>query len=150
MTGQHFVDRKPKSEPCPRCGRLQLIGIDEGCPYRVCPTPLTPEAELAALMQGRRSYSISGDFLHYRDSFRMRGDARGRPTVIATHLCHAPIRPQDFDPRETATREVVRILALASRAIESEPVMSVAENNALFAVAEGLNGLVIRQDPAPF
>lgn len=150
MTGQHFIDRRPRSESCPRCGRLQLNGVDEGLPYRVSPMPLTLEAELAAHLNGRRSYAIRGDYVTYRDAMRMRGDVRGRPTVIATHDCFAVIKPEHFDPRPSATTEITRILALASRATETQPVISAQESDALFAVSETLGGLIISQEPAPF
>jgi hypothetical protein len=148
MTGVHFIDRKPRSEPCARCGQLQLLFIDEGIPGRCAPMPLNIHGELAARMAGRRTYGVHGDYLTHRDAFRMRGDAtRGRPTVIATHACFEAVRPDWFDTRDSAVREIRRILAMAEK---SDRVETAEESNAMLAIAETLGGLVISQEPAPF
>lgn len=149
MTGQHFVDRRPRSEACARCGRLQLLGIDEGVPFRVSPMPLSPVGELAARMKGLMSYAVHGDFLTHRDSFRIRGDAsRGRPTVVATHECNSIIEPSHYDSRPSAIQEISRVIKMASKSAEDGPDIPTREIDSMFQISEGLSGLII--DSAPF
>jgi hypothetical protein len=109
-----FITSKPKPEQCPRCGRLQLIGHDEGLRYRVEPVPLHAHAELAARLAGRRTYAVIAGQLALRDQDRITGDRRrGRPPVIATHSCARPTPPADVDQAHVAA--VTRWLAALVR-----------------------------------
>lgn len=98
-----FITSKPKPEPCPRCGRLQLVGYDEGLAYRVEPVPLHAHAELAARLSGRNTYAVIAGCLAYRNQDRINGDHRGRPPVVATHSCVRPTTAADVDQAHVAT-----------------------------------------------
>jgi hypothetical protein len=99
-----FITSRPKPEPCPRCGRLQLIGLDEGLAYRVEPVPLHAHAELAARLDGRSTYGVIAGRLAYRDQDRITGDRRrGRPPVVATHSCVRPTPPAEVDAAHITT-----------------------------------------------
>lgn len=123
-----------------------LAGVDEGLPYRVDILPVTVHAEIEALRAGRRTYAVNGDYVTHRNAVRMKGDAvRGRPAVLATHDCHAIVRPEFLD--ETAVKEVQRIVSMASK---SRNDVSAKEQESWHMVTEGLNALIIDMKPAPF
>lgn len=117
-----FITSKPKPEPCLRCGRLQLVGLDEGLAYRVEPVPLHAHAELAARIAGRSTYAVIAGRLAYRDQDRITGDRhRGRPPVFATHSCARPTPPVDVDAPHIAA--VTRLLAALVRKPVTEVIV---------------------------
>jgi hypothetical protein len=117
-----FITSRPKPEQCQRCGRLQLIGLDEGVAYRVEPVPLHAHAELAARLAGRNTYAVIAGQLAYRDQDRITGDRRhGRPPVVATHSCVRPTPPGDVDTSHIAT--VTALLAALVRKPVTEPTV---------------------------
>jgi hypothetical protein len=143
---QHLITRRPVARRCDRCRRLQLEGIDQGLPYRVEPAPLTPHAELTAMLAGRWSYEIVADGLVYRDHLRITKDiTRGRPPVFADHQCDNPATATDIDTTYIGT--VTQFIATCSPRpdIETDP----DTENALFLVTRQLGGRIIAIDNNP-
>lgn len=90
------------AQPCPQCRQPTHHGPDApnlGIPTRTDTTPLTRAGELAALLDGRKTYEISRTprgrtEISYRDHWRI--NRSQHPTVVATHICGHPT------PREWA------------------------------------------------
>jgi hypothetical protein len=76
-------------KPCrARC----LAGIDDSGFDTWCdPHPLTPDGELAALLEGRPTYDVSGRQLCIRRSRRIAYFPAAARPVLATHVCGHPI-----------------------------------------------------------
>lgn len=147
MSG-HFVSTRPACRACRYCGRLELVGLDEGLPYRAEPAPLTLLAELRVRLTGRRSYVVINGELAYRNATRIAGDSRGRPPVLAEHNCAHPATATDID----TTPEHLHVIRQLIR-VKSDPLwgkVCTDTESALFTVTGQLNGRVVAFDPPPF
>lgn len=89
------VGRAARARTCRRCGRTILVGLDGDLCADVAladPSPLSVLGEAAALVLGRRTYSLrwasSRLELDYRSSFHIRPH-RDRLDVVAEHDCHS-------------------------------------------------------------
>ncbi|MGW4469683.1 hypothetical protein ACWENQ_08420 [Nonomuraea sp. NPDC004354] len=75
-----------------RCGALILVCQSEGIPARADAAPLSPEQELAAILDGRMTYDVQPlglprkPYLMYRHSFRI-ANGKGEWKVVAAHKC---------------------------------------------------------------
>jgi hypothetical protein len=137
---QHLVTSRPVTRRCPRCRRLQLVGLDEGLPYRVDPVPLTLHAELNARLAGRHSFQIIAGTLAHRNQHRINHDiTRGRPPVFVEHHCHTPVKATDID--STYLVVVNQFIDYCTPKPETTPDSDT--ETALFLVARQLNGRVI-------
>lgn len=112
ITGPHLITTKPSAITCRTCQRPILAATVGGLDRHVDPTPLTPPGELAALLEGRPTYDLSGplaDHLIRRNVHRIRA-ARIRP-VVAEHTCRPPDRAHvDHTHLEAAVFLVQRLL----------------------------------------
>ena len=99
---EHCIDRPAHYQPCPHCHRHTLTAIVSGVKTRLNPEPLTINTEIAALLDGRRTYDVLlyglPRRMHpiWRDISRIR--APRRHTVIATHQCAALSRSPVTQP----------------------------------------------------
>ena len=148
----HLISRRPRCRTCEQCGRLQLLGIDEGIPYRVEPLPLTIQAEIRAIIGGRITYGAHVGYVCMRNEGRMTLDVKwGRPPVFATHKCHLPATAEDIDPSgvEATTAFIAKVIAEQEH--RDDPVETATEVEALFSIADLLSGRVVASDgPPPF
>jgi hypothetical protein len=75
---------------CLRCGAPTLVGLDDHVAARLAtidPQPLDELGELAAILDGRRTYALERDRrIHQRDRWRV-GQRLGLDTVHADHRC---------------------------------------------------------------
>lgn len=72
---------------CRKCGRPILVGLDEGSPVRVDLECVDPAGEVAALIQGHRSFaSVAGGELAERTVGRIRAGLVGSGVRIE-HRC---------------------------------------------------------------
>lgn len=152
MGVEHLISRRPRCRNCERCGRLQLLGIDEGIPYRVEPLPLTVQAEIKAIIGGRITFGAHVGYVCYRDAGRMSLDVKwGRPPVFATHKCHLPATADDIDPRGVDATTAFIAKVIAEQAHRDDPVETEKEVEALFSIADLLAGRVVAgAEPPPF
>jgi hypothetical protein len=106
--------RAARLRQCPRCRGAVLVGLDGDVAAgtaRVDPAPLNSLGEAAALIDGRRTYTISGDKhrkqIDYRQDWHISEGTKGRH-VVAEHKCEwtPPREHIQFTPR-TAPREVI-------------------------------------------
>lgn len=80
-----------------RCGGLVLVGLDDEAmawPAYADPIPLTVAGEAAALMAGRKTYTLRGIYvftLTYRDRWVIEAGRRDDIRVLASHECAIPI-----------------------------------------------------------
>lgn len=89
------IGRKAREAKCQRCGSSVLCGLDgDRVAYvaTVDPTPLTNAGELAALIAGKRTYTLSwcGDSyeIDLRTQFHIAGtSAENHGRVVADHVC---------------------------------------------------------------
>ena len=84
---RHLVSTTVTTKPCPRCGRTVLAALDEGLPAEVDPARLDNTGEITALLDGRKTYTLTGgkELIH-RDAGRIRhGHLRG--SIHAEHQC---------------------------------------------------------------
>lgn len=71
---------------CPRCHQLTLTGIAEGLSARVDLAPINPAGEIAELLAGRWTYTLSRTGLVHRDAHRIAAGTLRGPT-LTTHRC---------------------------------------------------------------
>jgi hypothetical protein len=83
----HLISTRPSVRRCPRCGGLILTAVAEGVPAHVDPVPVTVAGEMAALLVGRRSYTLAHGELVTRDVDRV---SRPRGAVLVDHRCGQP------------------------------------------------------------
>lgn len=144
----HLISRRPRCRPCANCKRLQLLGIDEGLPFRVEPLPLTVGAEIAALMVGRVTYGIHVGYVCHRTEGRIGLDKfNGRPPVVATHKCQIIVNAADVEYGHVDAMS--RIIERAS-ATKEEDKDDDAELDALFSLRDLLSGGVVAELEPPF
>ncbi|WP_329013132.1 hypothetical protein OG271_03855 [Micromonospora rifamycinica] len=82
-----------------RCGATVLTGNAEGLHARVDLVPLNRAGEIAALLAGLQTYTLTRGGLVHRDAGRIAGTALAGP-VLAEHACH---RLVPADQRATTT-----------------------------------------------
>lgn len=104
----HLEDGPAFYQPCPRCGRHTLTAYCAGVKTRLDPEPLSINAEIAALILGRRTYDVLVMGLPRRMYPAWRHLSRIRAprihAVIATHICPPnPVRPQSLEPETEIT-----------------------------------------------
>lgn len=119
------VTRKAKIRRHPACGMPVIAGFDAPCmafSAWVDLTELSRHGELAALLDGRRTYELwptAGAFeleLRGRDRIRHRpADSPGTPPVLCTHRCG------HYVPREWAATRAPSIRAAASHVPDQPP-----------------------------
>jgi hypothetical protein len=84
----HLASTVATETRCPRCHAPLLAALDEGLHAQVDIKPLAdPQAEIAALMQGRWTYTHThwGHLVH-RDATRIAGNTLRGP-IHAEHRC---------------------------------------------------------------
>lgn len=148
--GQHnLISRRPRCRPCPKCGRLNLLGIDEGVPFRVEPLPLTVQGEIRALLNGQITYGIHAGYVCFRDQGRMTLDAKwGRPPVCATHKCDFVITSKDIEPG--AVGAIVKLIDRATAEKARNPDREESEDEhiePIYTIWNLLKGKVIAEGP---
>ncbi len=98
--GRDGIARQARPRRCPRCGAVVLAGLDADLAALravVDPAPLSAQAELAALLAGRRTFRLAN-----ADGGRVEIDARdhfaisatppgGNVIVVAAHECGKPL-----------------------------------------------------------
>lgn len=86
MIGPHLVTTPAVPALCPRCRHLTLTGLAEGLTARVDPTELDPAGEVAAILTGRATYTLTpaGELVH-RDASRITGGLTG--VILPEHDC---------------------------------------------------------------
>jgi hypothetical protein len=85
MTGRYLISTRAVEDEC-RCGSVILAGFDEGAFVKVDPTPLDPTGELAALLDGRRTFALIAHELVHRHPGRIRAGLIGAG-LRAEHRC---------------------------------------------------------------
>lgn len=129
-----------------------MLGIDEGVPYRVEPLPLTVQAEIKAIIDGRSTYGAYVGYVCYRNEGRMKLDIKwGRPPVFATHKCALPATETDIEPSgvDATTKFIERVITEQEH--RNQPAESSEEIEALFTIADLLAGRVVAvADKPPF
>jgi len=58
---QHFVSTPAAETTCPRCRAQLLTALDEGLRATVDADPLDPAAEIAALLAGKWTYTLTSN-----------------------------------------------------------------------------------------
>lgn len=95
---EHLISTAACLAPCPRCGHPTLRALAGGCPVTADPQPLSPDAELTALLAKRSTYDALAAgwpqrmFLEWRSLGRIKAP-RIHP-VVATHICKPPVVSQ--------------------------------------------------------
>ncbi|GIJ51298.1 hypothetical protein Val02_81840 [Virgisporangium aliadipatigenens] len=69
----HLISTDATRTSC-RCGAVVLVAVDEGLAVRADADPIPPTAEIAALVDGRWTYTHAGGQLIYRDAARIRSN----------------------------------------------------------------------------
>lgn len=98
LASQGGILRAASIAVCQKCGAPILAGLDaDKCALyvRADITPIDEIGEALALMQGRRTFDLVGNWqrkeLEYRHSWNIK--APRRYPVLAEHRCHAPLPP---------------------------------------------------------
>ena len=82
----HMITTRGQVHACQRCHQTIMTGLAEGLLAHTDLTPLDKAGELAALLQGRWTYSLHNGELVYRDPIRIKGGSISGP-VLAEHQC---------------------------------------------------------------
>ena len=86
----HLITTAITGSVHPRCGGPVLVGVAEGINARVDLTPLNQAGEIAALLAGLDTYTLTRGGLVYRDAGRIAGRSIKGP-VLAQHDCRRTI-----------------------------------------------------------
>lgn len=151
----HFVTTEPAAYPCAKCGRLTLVGLDQGVPYRADAAPVAALTELRALQAGLRSFTSTGRYVRLQLTRRTaagirRDPTRGRPAVYVEHMCAAPLTAMDIDLDPVSHEFHARLMRNAKPKPQQQPQPQ--ELGTLFTIHESLGGRVIEinDDTPPF
>lgn len=84
---RHLITTEASPATCPRCGGTVLRGIAEGVTAVVDAEPIDPGGEVAALLTGAWTFTLSGtrELIH-RDAGRIRG-GHLRGSIHVQHPC---------------------------------------------------------------
>lgn len=83
---RHLETTQAFVHTCPRCRATILYGLAEGIPARVDPEPVDQPGEIAAVVAGRQTYTLTRGGLVQRDAGR-RSDPSLTGPVLAAHDC---------------------------------------------------------------
>ena len=88
MSGGHLITIRVVTKPCPTCRITIMVGIEQGLPARAELPALDQAGEIAALLAGARTYTLTPAtrILIHRDASRIRGGYL-KGTIHAEHLC---------------------------------------------------------------
>lgn len=101
-SGQHFITTNPTTTTCTHCSSTVLAATVAGLDVHVDPVALTDVGELAVLLAGRRSFSLSGERLFRRRPEHITSDRGG--VVLGEHGCvQVPDEHVDHTVLATAT-----------------------------------------------
>ncbi len=84
---RHLISTRAIEGQC-RCGLLILAGLDEGISVKVDATPVDRSGELAALLDGRKTFALVAHELVHRHPGRIRFGLTGS-SVHVEHRCAA-------------------------------------------------------------
>jgi len=92
---QSRLGRKAKARECRHCRSWILTGLDAdlaAIEVQADPHPLSPDGEVAALLDDRHTYDLEEHRLYRRYHWNIAGRPAGeRHRVLADHRCGAPI-----------------------------------------------------------
>ena len=100
--------RKAKATACKQCGAHIAVGLDDdqcALPAAADPTPLTWAGELAARLNGRRTYEIAARELWHRYREQLRRPAPD--PVLPEHRCNDPVPTTWLQPVPPLIRDEV-------------------------------------------
>lgn len=100
----HLITTPVKGDLCPRCRTVTLTGTAEGLHARVDPIALNGAGEIAALLAGQTTYTLTRTELVHRDPGRIAGTALKGP-VVAEHRCHRTVPADHRAPPGPATTQ---------------------------------------------
>ena len=86
MAERHLATTTITGTACRHCHALVLTGLAEGLQAWVDPTPLNQAGEIAALIAGRWTYTLTRAGLVHRSHWRI-GDTRITGPILAEHRC---------------------------------------------------------------
>lgn len=89
-----LITKAPTATTCSRCSAPLLAATVGGLDVRVDPVALNDLGELAALMGGRRTYEVRGEWLILRRPEHIRAGNRG--PVLGAHAC-TPVADDHID-----------------------------------------------------
>lgn len=104
MSG-HLITTPVTADLCPRCKAVILIGWAEGLHARVDPTPLNRDGEIATLLAGLQTYTLTRSGLVHRDATRIAGGTLSKcGRTVPQHKCgrHIPAEHREVIAPNTA------------------------------------------------
>lgn len=90
---RHLISTKITVHPCYGCGLYVYEGLAEGLRIVASPISLNPDGEIAALLDGRHTFSLRGSTLIERDCDRLSDLKLRQFPVVAEHVCGFPLPP---------------------------------------------------------
>lgn len=81
---RHLITTTAEPCPCHRCGAPTLTGWADGLHARVGTQPLNRDGELAAILAGRRTYTLTHEGLVHRDRWHL---THPHGPILANHAC---------------------------------------------------------------
>ena len=95
-SGPFSITTAPSLINCPRCNRPVMAATVRGLDEHLDTAMLNPLGELAALLEGRRTFDLRGDYIGLRNKEKIASGKRDSP-VVARHACK-DTPPEHMDP----------------------------------------------------
>lgn len=84
--GPFSITTAPSLINCPKCHRPIMAATVRGLDEHLDTAMLNPMGELMALMEGRRTFDLRGDYIGLRNKEKIAAGHRDAP-VVARHAC---------------------------------------------------------------
>ncbi len=108
--GEALITTSPNLITCQKCGTAVMAATIAGFDRHVDFDTLNELGELAALLEGRRTFEMSGNLLVRRDVTHIKAGRSNRP-VVAEHACkRTPAEHVDQSHQETAVALLKRLM----------------------------------------
>jgi hypothetical protein len=116
LSGPYLITTYPSLTKCAKCRRMVLAVTVNGLDRHIDPTALNEVGELAALIEGRKSYELHSSTMVSRGKCQLGRPRREGLLVMADHNCRTP--PQAHCDQQYMDRA----LALVRRLLGAEEV----------------------------
>lgn len=118
LSGPYLITTYPSLTKCSKCRRMVLAVTVTGLDRHIDPTALNEVGELAALIEGRKSYELHASTMVSRGKYQLGRPRLVNTPVMADHNCKTP--PQAHCDQQ----EMDRALALVRRLLGAEEVVA--------------------------
>ncbi len=109
-TGEHLITTSPNLITCKQCGTAVMAATIGGIDRHVDFDTLNELGELAALLEGRRTFEVSGSLLIRRDVTHIKAGRSNLPVVAEHAHKRTPAEHVDQSHQEAAVKLLKRLM----------------------------------------